>query len=355
MTPVITPSYTVYFNENCIEYLTTALLPGNYSKLFILTDSNTGQFCLPLFLEQLSTEVTIEIIEIEAGESAKTIDTCVQVWHALAELGADRKSLIINLGGGVVTDLGGFVASTFKRGIDFINVPTSLLAMVDASVGGKTGVDLGSLKNQVGVINNPKAVLIDILFLETLPAEEIRSGFAEMFKHGLIYDKEYWNDVVDLANLIEGDLGQAIRKSVEIKNNIVIQDPTELNIRKSLNFGHTLGHAIESYFLENEEKPNVLHGEAVAAGMILEAFISYDKKLLPERDYNDIKALLLSVYGRLNFTSFDINEIVKLLIHDKKNEFENVLFVLLNGIGKCLINQQVENTLIYKAFEDYAN
>lgn len=355
MTPVITPDYTVYFNENCLEYLSDTLLPERYSKLFIITDTNTGQYCLPLFLEQLATEITIEIIEIEAGESNKTIDTCVQVWHALAELGADRKSLIINLGGGVVTDLGGFVASTFKRGIDFINVPTSLLAMVDASIGGKTGVDLGSLKNQVGVINNPKAVLIDILFLQTLPPNEIRSGFAEMFKHGLICDKEYWNDVVDLANLIEGDLGHVIKKSVEIKNTIVKQDPKELNIRKALNFGHTLGHAIESYFLESKDKPNLLHGEAIAAGMILEAYISYNKGLLPERDYNDIKVLLLSVYGRLNFTSFDVNEIVKLLVHDKKNEFGSVLFVLLNGIGKNIINQQAENALIFKAFEDYAN
>ncbi len=188
-------NYPIYFNEKGYEALNLYLEENKYSNLFIIVDSNTNEFCLPKFLPFLETELTIEIIEFEAGEQNKNIETCVQIWNVLTELGADRKSLVINLGGGVVTDLGGFVASTFKRGVDFIHIPTTLLSMVDASVGGKNGVDLGNLKNQIGVINVPKMVLIDTQYLETLPQNEMRSGLAEMLKHGLIYDKGYWEQV----------------------------------------------------------------------------------------------------------------------------------------------------------------
>ena len=345
--------YTIYFNSDCYVWLYENVKPNRYSKIFIIVDSNTGEYCLPLFLQQLETEVEIEIIELEPGEANKTIDTCVQVWHTLAELEADRKSLIINLGGGMVTDLGGFVASTFKRGIDFINVPTSLLAMVDASVGGKTGVDLGALKNQIGIINNPVTVLIDTAYLGTLPPEEVRSGFAEMLKHGLILDAEYWQMVVDITTLENNDLDTAIKQSVYIKNEIVIKDPTEKNIRKKLNFGHTLGHAIESYFLENGEKKTLLHGEAIAIGMVLEAHLSMQKGMLSEKEYNSIKKILFHVFEKVIFTPQDIEAILKILAHDKKNEFGNIQFVLLESIGSAVINQTVENALIYKAFDDY--
>jgi 3-dehydroquinate synthase len=353
MQDIQTSHYTVYFNSSCYTYLEGLLLNGRYSVVFVITDSNTSQHCLPYFLAQLATETAIEIIEIEPGESNKTIETCVEVWHALTELSADRKSLIINLGGGVVTDLGGFVASTFKRGIDFINVPTSLLAMVDASIGGKTGVDLGNLKNQVGVINNPVAVLVDTIFLETLPAEEMRSGLAEMLKHGLIADRGYWNSLIDLNDLTTDDLAGLIHRSIQIKNDIVVQDPTEKGIRKFLNFGHTLGHAIESYLLENDNKKTILHGEAVAIGMVLESFIALKKGLLGNEEYREIKTVITSIYQKPDFTANDVDEIIKLLVHDKKNEFGAVQFVLLNGIGKALMNQLVENELIFKAFDDY--
>lgn len=353
MQPIQSPVYTIYFNESCYSYLQDALLPGNYSIIFIIADSNTSQYCLPDFLSRLATEVPIEIIEIEPGEENKCIETCIEVWHALTELGADRKSLIINLGGGVVTDLGGFVASTFKRGLDFINIPTSLLAMVDASVGGKTGVDLGSLKNQIGVINNPKAVLIEPSFLETLPANEMRSGLAEMFKHGLIANRAYWNSLIDLSNLTIDDIAVLIRESIEIKNNIVLHDPTEKNIRKALNFGHTMGHAIESYFLENMNKKTLLHGEAIAIGMVLESYFSFQKKLLSVEEYREIKSVINGFFEKIEFTQEDIEAIIKLLSHDKKNEFGRVQFVLLEGIGKAKINQLVENELIYRAFENY--
>lgn len=345
--------YKIFFNQDCYTYLQQLLQPGSYSTVFIITDENTSQHCLPNFLAQLATELPFEIIEIEPGESNKTIDTCIQVWHALTDLGADRKSLIINVGGGVVTDLGGFAACTFKRGMDFINVPTSLLAMVDASVGGKTGVDLGVLKNQIGIINNPIAVLVDTQFLETLPAEQMRSGLAEMLKHGLIESKDYWKEFVDLNNLTTDDLGSLIYQSVQIKNEVVMQDPNEKGLRKILNFGHTLGHAIESYFLESDDKTTLLHGEAIAIGMILEGYISTQQNLLPVAEYEELKSVINSIFTKVSFSQNDINIIISLLVHDKKNESGRVQFVLLERIGHAVINKTVDNALIFSAFEDY--
>jgi len=346
-------NYPIYFNENGYTAFNSFLKESKYSNLFIIVDSNTNEFCLSKFLPFLETNLTIEIIEFEAGEPNKNIETCVQIWNVLTELGADRKSLVINLGGGVVTDLGGFVASTFKRGMDFIHIPTTLLSMVDASVGGKTGVDLGNLKNQIGVINVPKMVLIDTQYLETLSKNEMRSGLAEMLKHGLIYDKEYWEKFLDLKVIDFVDFDNLIFRSVEIKNKIVIQDPTEKNIRKALNFGHTLGHAIESYFLENENKINLLHGEAIAIGMILESFISLEKGMINQSEYSQIKTTIKAIYDDVVFEENDIEPIIDLLIHDKKNEYGNIQFALIEGIGKIKINQSVENELILKAFQDY--
>jgi 3-dehydroquinate synthase len=225
--------------------------------------------------------------------------------------------------------------------------------MVDASVGGKTGVDLGNLKNQIGVINVPKMVLIDTQYLETLSKQEMRSGLAEMLKHGLIYDKKYWKKFLDLKAIDFADFDELIYRSVEIKNEIVIQDPTEKNIRKALNFGHTLGHAIESYFLENENKISLLHGEAIAIGMILESYISLEKNLISKEEYQQIKNTIKTIYDDIIFEENDIEPILELLIHDKKNEYGNIQFALIDGIGKIIINQSVENELILKAFEDY--
>ncbi|MGZ9675771.1 3-dehydroquinate synthase [Flavobacterium sp. GNP001] len=346
-------NYPIHFNEEAYQALNTHLQNNSYSSIFIIVDNNTNKFCLPNFLPLLETDVAIEIIAFEAGEENKNIETCVQIWNVLTELGADRKSLVINLGGGVVTDLGGFVASTFKRGIDFIHIPTTLLSMVDASVGGKNGVDLGNLKNQIGVINVPLMVLIDTQYLETVPQTEMRSGLAEMLKHGLIYDRKYWNQFLDLAAIDYADFDTLIYRSVEIKNEIVTQDPTEKNIRKALNFGHTLGHAIESYFLESTEKTTLLHGEAIAVGIILESFIAMKKGLLTEEDYIEIKNCIQSIYDAIVFDEKDIDPILALLIHDKKNEYGTIQFALIEGIGVIKINQEVENELILEAFEDY--
>lgn len=345
--------YPIYCNESAYAALNDYLASHKYSSIFIIVDTHSNEFCLPNFLANLATETTIEIVEFDSGESSKNIETCVEIWKVLTELGADRKSLIINVGGGVVTDLGGFVASTFKRGIDFINVPTTLLAMVDASVGGKNGVDLGNLKNQIGVINVPQMVLIDTSYLETLPQNEMRSGLAEMLKHGLIFDKQYWEKFLDLSNVDFADFDELIIKSIEIKNDIVLQDPTENGIRKALNFGHTLGHAIEGYFLENEHKTTLLHGEAIAAGMILESYISMQKNLLSLLEYHEIKTGIKNIFENIIFEENDLVPILDLLIHDKKNEYGNIQFALLDGIGNTKINQSVDNELIIKAFEDY--
>jgi 3-dehydroquinate synthase len=345
--------YPIFFNEKVHTALNKHLIEHKYSNIFIIVDSNTNEYCLNHFLPNIETNLTIEIIEFEAGEINKNIETCISIWNVLTELGADRKTLVLNLGGGVVTDLGGFVASTFKRGIDFINIPTTLLAMVDASVGGKNGVDLGNLKNQIGVINVPKMVLIDTHYLETLPQNEMRSGLAEMLKHGLIYDKQYWNLFSDLSELDMEQLDQLIHVSVQIKNSIVMQDPTENGIRKALNFGHTLGHAIESYFLENEAKTTLLHGEAIAVGMILESYISKEKKLITAAEYTEIKKGIKAIFEDVTIEENDLEPILELLIHDKKNEYGSVQFALLDGIGKISLNQEVENELINAAFLDY--
>lgn len=353
MLEIISNNHKVYFNEGCMPYLNENLKDGCYSKIFIIADSETITHCVPNFLANMQTNIPFEIIEFETGEVHKNLETCLQIWKVLIELEADRKSLIINIGGGVVTDLGGFIASTFKRGIDFINVPTSLLAMVDASIGGKNGIDLGNLKNQIGTITNPKAVLIHTGFLETLPQIQMRSGLAEMLKHGLIQDAAYWQLFKNLDQLTTEDLDALIYRSVEIKNNVVTQDLTENGIRKSLNFGHTLGHAIESYCMENENKLTLLHGEAIAIGMILESYISYLKSLITLAEYQDIKTTILSIFERIDFDENDIEAIIQLLIYDKKNEFGKIQFCLLNGIGDIKINQEVDNELIYNAFSDY--
>lgn len=343
--------YQIFFNETGYEKINLFISENNYSSIFILVDEHTNEYCLPKFLPNLATEIPIEIIEIEAGEEIKNITTCVEIWSILSELGADRKSLIINLGGGVITDIGGFIASTFKRGIDFINVPTTLLGMVDASIGGKNGVDLGNLKNQIGVINVPKMLLISTDFLETLSQREMRSGLAEMLKHGLIYDKNYWEQFLDLTKADFADFDALIYRSIEIKNEIVKQDPTENGIRKALNFGHTLGHAIESHFLESETP--LLHGEAIAIGMILESYLSKEKGLLSNEEFHQIKYIISNIYEPHNFSDEDIISIQNLLIHDKKNEYGKVQFALINGIGKIIINQSVENELIINSFNDY--
>lgn len=347
--------YQVYFNDEGFDFLNSFVAEQRPSKIFLLADKHTNECCTPIVLSVLATDIPLEIIEIEAGEPHKHIDTCTQVWYALSELGADRKSLLINIGGGVVTDLGGFVASTYMRGIPFINIPTSLLAMVDASVGGKTGVDLGALKNLVGVINNPKGVLIYPDFLATLPTEELRSGMAEMFKHGLISDEAYWHKMCHLSELTEAHLGSLIYESVVIKNEVVTQDPTEKGLRKTLNYGHTLGHAIESYCLQNPNRERLLHGEAIAIGMVLATYLSVKELGFSMEKCDQVKAVLGEYFKKQDFSYEEITDICQLMRFDKKNVGGNVHFVLLEAIGKPKIDCIVPYEEIYKAFEYYLN
>jgi len=345
--------YIIGFGVEYYSTLSQLINDKKYSKIVLLVDENTAQHCLNYVLQWLAIDVTFEIIEIEQGEENKTVETCTAVWESLVELNIDRKALLINVGGGMVCDLGGFVASTYKRGIDFVNIPTSLLAMVDASVGTKTGVNLGGLKNMIGSFSQPQMVLIDTAFLETLPGNQMRSGLAEMFKHGLIADASYWNQLKNLGELTTEDLLLLIYHSVSIKNEIVLQDPFEENVRKLLNFGHTLGHVIETYSHSGKGIQPLLHGEAIAIGMILEAFISYKKDLLTKNSYLEIKETLNLMFENIVFTENDIEICTHLLIHDKKNVNGIVQFTLLNGIGKGVFNEVVESELITEAFNDY--
>lgn len=345
--------YSIGFGVDYYAALSQLINDKKYSKIVLLVDENTAQHCLNYVLQWLAVDVPFEIIEIEQGEENKTIETCTAVWETLVEMNVDRKALLINVGGGMICDLGGFVASTYKRGIDFVNIPTSLLAMVDASVGTKTGVNLGGLKNMVGSFSQPQMVLIDTAFLETLPGNQMRSGLAEMFKHGLIADVSYWNQLKNLSELTTEDLLLLIYHSVSIKNEIVLQDPFEENVRKLLNFGHTLGHVIETYSHSGKGIQPLLHGEAIAIGMILEAYISYKKNLLTKNSYLEIKETLNLMFESVVFTKNDIEICTHLLIHDKKNVNGVVQFTLLSDIGKGVINEVVDSELVNEAFNDY--
>lgn len=351
MDSIITATYAVHFNAKAYQAINEHLSAKRYSKVFVLVDENTHKHCLLSFLEQMTVKTDFEIIEIKSGEIHKNIQTCTFVWESLSELDADRKSLLINLGGGVITDLGGFVASTFKRGIAFINIPTTLLAMVDASVGGKTGVDLGPLKNQIGVINQPEMVLIVPSYLKTLNERQLHSGYAEMLKHGLIQNSDYWRILKSITTF--DALDDLIYDSVVIKNKVVLQDPTEQNLRKILNYGHTLGHAVESYFLESKNHETLLHGEAIAIGMILEGYLSHKLAGLSAEQLADIKATFLQRYKKVVFDASTIVAIRSLLKFDKKNSHGKINFVLLSAIGEPVIDVQIPHNLYEEAFAYY--
>jgi len=355
MKSIIKDSGSVYGSGLGWNALKTVIETLKPSSIFILTDANTEAHCLPIFIERSELNIAYSALQMPAGETFKTIETCVTLWNQLSELGADRASLLINLGGGVVTDLGGFVAATFRRGIACINIPTSLLAMVDASVGGKNGVDLGVLKNQVGIIRAAECVIVDPLFLNTLPKAEIKSGMAEMFKHGLIASEDYWKRMQHFSVHNTEKAFDLIWQSVSIKNEIVTKDPFEKNLRKSLNYGHTLGHAIESYCLESPNNPTLLHGEAIAIGMILATYISSEMLHFPKTQCNNITKTLLDHFRKQRFTEADIQTIITLLAFDKKNSHGVVYFVLLEEIGVIKTNQEVSDKLIRQAFSYYEN
>ncbi|MDB3997924.1 3-dehydroquinate synthase [Flavobacteriaceae bacterium] len=344
----------ISYGSEGLTALVQQLNKHEYSSLFILVDENTKQHCLTRFLAHTELNPT-SVLVMQAGEENKHLSTCEKLWNELSSLGADRNSALINLGGGVVNDLGGFVACTFKRGIDFYNIPTTLLSMVDASVGGKTGIDLGALKNQIGIIQEPQQVVIDSQWLSTLPLEEVRSGFAEMLKHGLIADANYWGELKDLVDLTPEVLSPYIKPSVAVKSEVVQEDPYEKGLRKILNFGHTLGHAIESYFLVTPSKQRLLHGEAIAIGMVLEAYLSIECCGLSPEEAKEIKLVFQQFYPQVEIKEEDVEAILALLRHDKKNKAGRINFVLLTKIGIPAIDVQVPQELFQKAFDFYAS
>lgn len=323
------------------------------SQIFILCDENTHQHCVPIVLGNLETESPLEILEIEAGEHIKNIETATQLWEILSDFKADRKSIILNIGGGVITDLGGFVAATYKRGIPFLHIPTTLLAMCDASVGGKTGIDLQHLKNIVGTFSHPESIFLYPKFLTTLPFDALRSGFAEMLKHGLIADSKHWEDLISIEKLDAQQLSQYIARSVEIKQQIVTEDFKEQNIRKTLNFGHTIGHAIESLFLEKNTP--IPHGEAVALGMICETKLSTEKKLISEEISHYIITHLQKFYPYIPIDDCSNAAIIELMQNDKKNVKNETRFALLKTIGEAIFDIECTEDEIVAVLNYYRN
>lgn len=337
------------------EDLKTVISSHKFDKLFILTDNHTSRHCLPLtknidFIHHAS-EITIGV-----EDTNKNLDTLAYVWSELSQRGATRHSLLINLGGGMVTDLGGFAAATFKRGIQFINIPTTLLSMVDAAVGGKTGINFNGLKNEIGAFAPASEVIIDSEFLKTLDYENIMSGYAEMLKHGLISNYDNWKELIqfDFSKDIDyKSLQTLIGKSVGIKENVVEQDPFEKGIRKSLNLGHTVGHAFESYSLRG--KNHSLHGYAVAWGLVCELYLSHIRAGFPSDRLRQTVTFVKEHYGKLGFTCKDYETLYELMTHDKKNESANsVNFTLLSDVGEIKINQIVSKQEIFESLDFYS-
>ncbi|MCC7303611.1 MAG: 3-dehydroquinate synthase [Bacteroidia bacterium] len=346
-----TGTYSVGFGKTGYSLLKQVLRSKKYSRIFLLLDENSHDHCLPRFIAHLPAIAGAEFIEIGSGEKNKNIDITRQLWHTLSDMGADRKSLLINLGGGVIGDMGGFVASTYMRGIDFIQVPTTLLAQVDASVGGKLGIDLGPLKNLVGTFRDPAMVLIDSSYLSTLPHRQILSGYAEILKHGLIADAEYFNTCSSSDPL--GSLDETtIRRSVQIKAAVVKKDPKEQGPRKFLNFGHTVGHALESFSLESDTA-ELLHGEAVAAGMICAAYISSRRTGLDRKSLSFITDRISGIYKLRNFNKFDEHRVLELMLHDKKNVDGQYRFVLLKEIGNPVADVKCTAAMVKESFRYY--
>ena len=340
----------VIVSGNLERDLVNAIAECEHDKIFILTDQTTHDMCLPKLQNFLCLKGAQSIV-IKAGDTNKTLDSLAEVWTALSQGGATRHSLMINLGGGMVTDLGGFAASTFKRGIDFINIPTTLLAMVDASVGGKTGINFGGLKNEIGVFSDSKFVIINTQFLDTLDHDNICSGYAEMLKHGLISDDKHWAELVGF-NLAQPDLAQLQRmvaESIKVKERIVTEDPHEHGIRKALNLGHTVGHALESFAMKHGRP--VLHGYAVAYGMVCELYLSARKTGFPTDKMHQTVRFILDHYGHLPYTCDDYPELLELMRHDKKNTSDIINFTLLGGIGDIRINQTATKEEIEEALD----
>lgn len=334
----------ISFGQDAVKQLITE---SNFASIGVLVDENTRSLCYPKISSWLPRHV---LIEIPSGEINKTLETCEKIWHSLTDHGFERNSLLINLGGGVIGDMGGFCAATFKRGISFINIPTTLLSQVDASVGGKLGIDFMGLKNHIGLFQDPQHIAIDPGFLDTLPKEEMRSGFAEIIKHHLIRDANGWDALqqMDWENMPWDVL---IPHSVDIKSAVVASDPYESGLRKILNLGHTIGHAIESHMLNTENA--ILHGEAVAAGLLCENQISCKKGMLSNKEKAEIEHFILSLFGKINLDVKQREAIVQQAYQDKKNQGKQIRAVLLKNIGDPVWDVEINDKDIISALEYY--
>jgi 3-dehydroquinate synthase len=317
-----------------------------YSQIAVLTDPNTYTLCYPSIKDTLPEH---ETFHVPAGEEYKNLDTCKVIWQKLTELNFDRHSLLLILGGGVLGDMGGFCAATFKRGIDFMIMPTTLLSQVDASVGGKVGIDFLHFKNHIGVFCEPKTTLIDTSFLKTLPERELRSGFAEVVKHCLISDESMWQ-TIRAKGLHGQDWETLVQHSVQFKKSVTDQDPKEKGRRKILNFGHTIGHALESYFLA--EGNRIFHGEAIAMGMVMEAFIAREKELISEQELEAITSFLIRIFEKQEMPWGD-SALIQLTRQDKKNKGNEILMALPEGIGKAKWDVTVSEDALEKSFDYY--
>lgn len=343
----------IIISKDLRQSLTQAIDEVKHDLLFVLCDETTERLCLPV-ISDFECMRGAQLITIPATDTHKTLESLSHVWSELQRMGATRHSLMVNLGGGMVTDLGGFAASTFKRGIPYINIPTTLLSMVDASVGGKTGINFGGLKNEIGVFNNARSVILDTTFLRTMDHENICSGYAEMLKHGLINNEKMWAELLNFSLELSVEnleaLGTMVAESVAVKQRIVTEDPTEQGIRKALNLGHTAGHAFESLALER--KP-VLHGYAVAWGMIVELYLCCVKTNFPQDKMRQTVAFIKENYGRMAITCDDYPHLIELMHHDKKNQGNSINFTLLGGIGDIRINQTATEEEIKDALDFY--
>lgn len=338
---------SIIFSSSIAQDLERFLKNKKFSKLGVITDTNTVHACYPVISESLPEH---EYYSFPAGEGNKNLQTCSDIWQWLTDRGFDRKSLIINLGGGVTGDMGGFCASTYKRGIRFINTPTTLLSQVDASVGGKLGIDFNGFKNHIGVFNEPEAVIISDIFLKTLPFPELRSGYAEVIKHGLIRNENYFESL-KVKEWENQNWPAIIEKSISIKKEVVDKDPTEEGLRKILNFGHTIGHAVESFYMETEN--HLLHGEAIAVGMIAEAYLSKTVLGLHDSDLKTITDFLLFVFGKTPIPPEDMENIMKVCFQDKKNVGNVINCSLLRRIGECEYNIPVSTEGIIESLNFY--
>ncbi len=335
---------TIFFTtdpKQSLDGLCDELKPD---QVAFLVDEHTRKECLVHFGDIDQNRV----IEIKSGEINKNLETCSHVWRMMTGLGLTRKSLLVNVGGGVIGDLGGFCAATYKRGIRFVNFPTTLLAMVDANIGGKLGIDFEGFKNHIGVFQNPDYVVIYEDFLKTLPSRELRSGFAEVLKHGLIRDKAYWDNAKS-QELTSADWMSIVKRSAELKYEVVTIDPKESGLRKILNYGHTLGHAIETHYLLAGK--SLLHGEAIAVGMILEGFLAMKIGLLEEGELRELREVLITIYGKVELPA--LSDLVPLMLQDKKNIGKFPSFSLIGPIGNCHFDLEVSKELMEESFSYY--